>query len=180
MEMSHFGAKVLYSPTIRPVREKGIPTRIKNTFNPEHPGTLIHQNKKPNGEVISGLSAIDDIAIVNLEGTGMQGITGIASRFFNCLSEADINVIMITQASSEHSISVGIKSADSASAVKVLSEEFQFEIKRKLIDPISVKTDTALIAIIGKICDTDTESRKAIPNSWKEWSQYRSNCPGIF
>ncbi len=150
MEMSHFGAKVLYSPTIRPVREKGIPTLIKNTFNPDHKGTIIHHNKSKNNKIISGLSSISDIALVSLQGTGMQGVTGIATRFFHSLSEAGINVIMITQASSEHSITVGISQAESDKATAILSKEFEFEIKRQLIDPIVVQNKKSLIAIIGE------------------------------
>jgi len=150
MEMSHFGAKVLYSPTIRPVREKNIPTRIKNTFNPSHPGTLIHHNKKSNGQIISGLSAIQNTALVSLEGAGMQGRSGIASRFFDCLAKGSINIIMITQASSEYSICVAVMRDQSERAQKLLSEEFEYELQRKIVDPIKVEKDIALVAIVGE------------------------------
>jgi len=150
MEMSHFGAKVLYSPTIRPVREMGIPTKIKNTFNPKHPGTLIHHTNTKKNKIISGLSAIENVALVTLEGTGMQGVSGIASRLFKCLANQDINIIMITQASSEHSITVAIMQEDSLTAEEFLNEEFAFELNRKLIDPIRVNNGNALLAVIGE------------------------------
>lgn len=150
MEMSHFGAKVLYSPTIRPVRESGIPTKIKNTFNPKHPGTLIHHTNNKKDKSISGLSAIENVALVTVEGTGMQGVSGIASRLFRSLASQDINIIMITQASSEHSITVAIMQSDSDNAKKCIEEEFAFELRRNLVDPVKVHSHNALIAIIGE------------------------------
>lgn len=148
-EMSHFGAKVLYAPTIRPVKEKNIPTRIKNTFNPDHPGTLIHHNAKGNTGIISGLSSIKDIALVSLEGAGLQGVPGIAYRFFKCIAEGKVNVIMITQASSEHSITIAINEADKDLAKAQIAKEFEPELKRGFIDPIKVKPQLCLLAIIG-------------------------------
>ncbi len=148
-EMSHFGAKVLYTPTIRPVKEKRIPTYIKNTFEPEHPGTLIHDVPKEHDKIISGLSSIKNISLISLEGSGMQGVAGTAYRFFKCIAEGEINVIMITQASSEHSICIAINSDDSNKAKSQIEQEFELEIKRKLIDPIIIKENLCLIAVIG-------------------------------
>jgi len=148
-EMSHFGAKVLYAPTIRPVKEKNIPTRIKNTFNPAHPGTLIHQDAKHSTGIISGLSSIKDVALVSLEGSGMQGVPGIAYRLFKCIAEGQINVIMITQASSEHSISIAINESDKDRARLLIEKEFEIERNRNLIDPVKVKPGLCLLAIIG-------------------------------
>ncbi len=148
-EMSHFGAKVLYAPTIRPVKEKNIPTRIKNTFNADHPGTLIHHNAISNTGIISGLSSIKNIALVSLEGSGMQGVPGIAYRFFKCIALAKVNVIMITQASSEHSITIAINEKDKQQAQAQIEKEFEPEIKRGFIDPIKVKAELCLLAIIG-------------------------------
>ena len=150
LELSHFGAKVLYAPTVRPVREKGIPTRIKNTFEPEVSGTLIHSLKKLNGSIISGVSAINDIALVTMEGTGLQGVMGTAHRFFKALTDASINVIMITQASSEHSISVAILESQAELAKSSIENAFSFEIKRKLVDPIRIEEGLSLIAIVGE------------------------------
>jgi len=149
-EMSHFGAKVLYAPTIRPVKEKNIPTRIKNTFNPEHPGTLIHHEVGEQSGIISGLSSIKNIALVSLEGSGMQGIPGIAYRLFKCMADGKINVIMITQASSEHSICIAINNADQKSAKSLIDKEFQTEINRRLIEPTKLTVDLCLLAVIGE------------------------------
>ncbi len=150
LEMSHFGAKVLYAPTIRPVRSLGIPTVIKNTFNPNHPGTTISNRGSSNSRVITGLSSIEDISLLSLEGTGLQGVAGIASRFFKCLAQGGINIIMITQASSEHSISIAIKEENTASAKLLVEEEFEYEIKRKLVDPIGISTNLSLLAVVGE------------------------------
>lgn len=149
-EMSHFGAKVLYAPTIRPVKEKNIPTYIKNTFEPDHPGTLIHENAETSDKIISGLSSIKDVALVSLEGSGMQGVPGIAYRFFKCIAEGNINIIMITQASSEHSITIAIKEGDKELCKSLIEKEFEVEIARRFIDPIKVKEELCLLAIIGE------------------------------
>ena len=148
-EMSHFGAKVLYTPTIRPVKEKQIPTYIKNTFQPEHPGTLIHDTPSEHDKIISGLSSIKNISLISLEGSGMQGIAGTAYRFFKCIADGEINVIMITQASSEHSICIAINAVDSAKAKVQIEKEFELELKRKLIDPVVIVDNLCLIAVIG-------------------------------
>lgn len=150
MELSHFGAKVLYYPTIRPVKQKGIPTRIKNTFAPEDVGTLIHDNAPESQNLISGLSSINDISIISLEGLGLQGVSGTANRLFRSLAEGNINVIMITQASSEHSISLAI-SEDQVDAAKTrIDEEFKNEIKRKLVYPAKVEKNLCLMAVVGE------------------------------
>ena len=107
MELSHFGAKVIYPPTLQPIIEKNIPIVVKNTFAPHDLGTLIDSSKfSENPEIVKGISHIDNVALINLEGSGMIGITGFSKRLFEALSDVHINVIMITQASSEHSISV--------------------------------------------------------------------------
>jgi len=149
-EMSHFGAKVLYGPTIRPVKEKNIPTRILNTFSPQDEGTLIHHEPTPSGNIISGLSSIKNVALLSLEGSGLQGVPGIAFRFFKSIADGKINVIMITQASSEHSICIAINRADAAKCKALLDQEFEIEQGQKLIDPIKVKDDLCLLAIIGE------------------------------
>ncbi len=149
-EMSHFGAKVLYAPTIRPVKEKNIPTRIKNTFNPAHPGTLIHDAVVAGDSVISGLSSIKDIALVSLEGSGMQGIPGIAYRLFKVMADGKINIIMITQASSEHSICIAIKNSDTDRAKSLIDSEFEVESNRGLIEPTKLTKDLCLLAVIGE------------------------------
>ncbi len=108
MELSHFGAKVIYPPTIQPVMRKNIPVWIKNTFAPRDPGTVIELDTIHNGDSIRGISSIPRIALLSLEGSGMVGIPGFSKRLFEALSSHQINVILITQGSSEHSICVGI------------------------------------------------------------------------
>ena len=149
MELSHFGAKVLYPPTIQPALRKDIPIRIKNTFEPEIEGTLISKNPK-NGHEVKGISHIEDISLITLEGGGMIGIPGFSKRLFETLSLAKINVVFITQASSEHSICVGIYDADATKAKHLLDETFQREIERKKIKPVILENDLAIIAVVGE------------------------------
>ena len=149
MELSHFGAKVLYPPTIQPALRKEIPIRIKNTFEPENLGTLISNNPQKNGAV-KGISHIENISLITLEGGGMIGIPGFSKRLFETLSQQKINVIFITQASSEYSICVGIYENDAAKAKQFLDETFSIEIERKKIKPISVENDLAIIAVVGE------------------------------
>lgn len=149
MELSHFGAKVLYPPTIQPALRKDIPIKIKNTFSPENEGTLICKNPQSKSDV-KGISHIDEISLITLEGGGMIGIPGFSKRLFEALSLAQINVIFITQASSEHSICVGIYEADAEKAKEVLDATFSIEIDRKKIKPISVENDLAIIAVVGE------------------------------
>ena len=148
MELSHFGAKVLYPPTIQPALRKEIPIRIKNTFEPENSGTLITKNAK-NGKAVKGISHIDDISLITLEGGGMIGIPGFSTRLFETLSKAKINVVFITQASSEHSICVGVFQTDAHKAKTLLDETFSIEIDRKKIKPVSIENELAIIAVVG-------------------------------
>ena len=149
MELSHFGAKVLYPPTIQPSLRKEIPIRIKNTFDPENAGTLISKNPK-NGNEVKGISHIEDISLITLEGGGMIGIPGFSKRLFETLSIAKINVVFITQASSEHSICVGVYATDAEKAKVLLDAMFSIEIARKKIKPISIENDLAIIAVVGE------------------------------
>ena len=151
MELSHFGAKVIYPPTLQPLIEKNKPLRIKNTFDTSAKGTLINQNnlKKDENSIVKGVSHIENVSLVNLEGSGMVGITGFSKRFFECLSEKKINIIMITQASSEHSICIGVKSEDALAAKKVIDENFAFEISLKKIEPAKIESNMTNIAIVG-------------------------------
>lgn len=157
MEMSHFGAKVIYPPTIQPAMTKGIPIFIKNTFNPSHPGTKIHKDADENfRSPIKGISALSNIALMNLEGSGMMGTPGISGRLFSTLAKAKINVILITQASSEHSISFAIADHDAKKAKRLVEEEFQKEISTKHIAPIGIDKEQVIIAVIG-------EKMKSVP-----------------
>ncbi|MEJ1222295.1 bifunctional aspartate kinase/homoserine dehydrogenase I [Sediminicola sp. 1XM1-17] len=149
MELSHFGAKVLYPPTIQPVLSKGISIVIKNTFEPEAPGTLITKSQNDKGKTVRGISHVESIALLSLEGPGMVGIPGISKRFFEVLSNAGISVVLITQASSEHSICVGIASSDAKTAVAIVNEAFEYEISLGKIKPVILEEDLAIIALVG-------------------------------
>ncbi|MGF1558681.1 MAG: bifunctional aspartate kinase/homoserine dehydrogenase I [Flavobacteriaceae bacterium] len=149
MELSHFGAKVLYPPTIQPVLSKGISIIIKNTFEPDNAGTLITKNKNEKGKTVRGISHIEDIALLSLEGPGMVGIPGISKRFFEVLSQAEISVVLITQASSEHSICVGISDKDADKAVTIVNIAFEYEIGRGKLNTVVAEKDMAIIALVG-------------------------------
>ncbi len=149
MELSHFGAKVLYPPTIQPVLSQGISIIIKNTFKPEEAGTLITKSKNKGGKTVRGISHIGNMALLSLEGPGMVGIPGISKRFFEVLSQADISVVLITQASSEHSICVGISSDDVEKSVEVVNEAFTYEIERGKIKKVIPEKGLAIVALVG-------------------------------
>ncbi|WP_233884912.1 bifunctional aspartate kinase/homoserine dehydrogenase I [Tenacibaculum piscium] len=148
MELSHFGAKVIYPPTIQPALEKEIPIVIKNTFEPSNPGTLIAKDVKSTN-LVKGISHIEDITLLTLEGTGMIGVSGISKRLFETLSNQDISVVLITQASSEHSICVGIYDQDAQKATKAINDAFEIEIERKKIKPVIVEQGLAILALVG-------------------------------
>lgn len=148
MELSHFGAKVIYPPTIQPVMDKGIPVWIKNTFAPDAYGTLIQENANRTFPV-TGISGIQHIALLTLEGSGMVGIPGFSKRLFEALLRERINVILITQSSSEHSITVGIHEADILKAKSAVDSEFSQEIYDKRIDPLIVEKDLCIVAVVG-------------------------------
>lgn len=149
MELSHFGAKVLYPPTIQPALEAGIPIRIKNTFAPEQEGTLIHAGGNPEGRTVRGISHVPDIGLLSLEGPGMIGIPGISKRFFETLSEEGISIIFITQASSEYSICVGISAGHLERAAAAVNGAFAYEIEKKQIKPVQCESGLAIIALVG-------------------------------
>jgi len=150
MELSHFGAKVIYPPTILPVMLAGIPVRIKNTFDQTAKGTLIENESAPSPDFIRGISSISQIALLSLEGNGMVGIPGFSKRLFETLATAQINVILITQSSSEHSICVGIKEADAAVAKSLIDATFATEIINGYLDPLAVETGLSVVAVVGE------------------------------
>ena len=151
MELSHFGAKVIYPPTLQPIIEKKIPILIKNTFAPEDRGTLIDGTPgSENGEIVKGISHIDKVALINLEGSGMVGITGFSKRFFEALSDSNINVIMITQASSEHSICIAVTEEEVLEAKNALDKKFAFEISNNKLAPAQIEKDMVNIAVVGE------------------------------
>jgi len=149
MEMSHFGAKVIYPPTLHPIIDKQIPMIIKNTFKPDDQGTLINNTNNTNGQIVKGISHIDNVALVTLEGNGMMGVPGFSNRLFKAISKKNINVIMITQASSEYSICLGLRSEDSEIAKQSIDEEFEFEISLGKVSPSKIETNMVNLAVVG-------------------------------
>ena len=150
MELSHFGAKVIYPPTIQPVMNKNIPVWIKNTFAPSDTGTLIESVSKKNGNIVRGISSMNNIALISLEGSGMVGIPGFSKRLFEALSLEKINVILITQSSSEHSICVGIESASVNKAKQAVDDAFSNEIALQKVEPLKIETDLSIVALVGE------------------------------
>jgi aspartokinase/homoserine dehydrogenase 1 len=150
MELSHFGAKVLYPPTIQPVLRKNIPIYIKNTFEPQAEGTLISNTASPQNNPVKGITHIDNITLITLEGSGMIGVAGSSKRLFEVLSNESINVIFITQASSEHSICIGILNSDADTAEIAINKAFQIEIAQNKIDPCIVEQNLCIIALVGE------------------------------
>ncbi|MFZ5939793.1 MAG: bifunctional aspartate kinase/homoserine dehydrogenase I [Bacteroidota bacterium] len=151
MELSHFGAKVIYTPTLSPAYKGNIAIRIKNTFNPEAPGTLIsHQRFCTNSHLIRGISSIDEVDLVTVKGAGMVGKTGTSARVFSSLARYKVNVILITQASSEMTISFAVVPGDTSRAVEALSEEFESEISHRKEMQVEVLTSLSIIAIVGE------------------------------
>ncbi len=151
MELSHFGAKVIYTPTIQPVLNKRIKIHIKNTYSPDEKGTLIGAtDKKASQQLIKGISSIDEIDLITIQGSGLVGVTGISSRLFTALAAEGINIIMNTQASSEYSISFAIKPDDSVKALSALNNEFLHEIKYLKSIKIQHEPELSIIAIVGE------------------------------
>jgi aspartokinase/homoserine dehydrogenase 1 len=149
LELSHFGAKVLYPPSIQPALDAEIPIWIKNTFDADGPSTLVTKEWDDEKQDICGISSIQDIALVNLSGASMVGIPSFSFRLFKALSEAGINVVMITQASSEHSICVGIANADARLAMEAINQEFESEISLHKINESSIEENLSVIALVG-------------------------------
>jgi bifunctional aspartokinase / homoserine dehydrogenase 1 len=149
MELSHFGAKVIYPPTVQPVMAKNIPVWVKNTFAPDDYGTLIENSAREEDSIIRGISSINHIAMLSLEGSGMVGIPGFSKRFFEALSNERINVILITQSSSEHSICVAVDAAAADRAKTATDLAFASEISSGQVDPLVVETGHSIIALVG-------------------------------
>ena len=151
MELSHFGAKVIYPPTILPVYQKRIPILIKNTFEPEHQGTRISQSAVNGADrIIKGISSISGIALVTLQGIGMVGVTGISMRLFTALARENVNVILISQASSENSISIAIEEKAVDIAGTAIQNDFEKEIANGQINKIAIETGLSIVAIVGE------------------------------
>lgn len=150
MEMSHFGAKVIYPPTLMPALQRRIPLYIKNTFQPDFAGTKVSEEGNPEGAAVRGISSINNVALCTVSGTGMFGVPGIAGRIFGALALAKVNVILITQGSSEHAISFAVQPAVADRAKVAVEQAFAIEIERRVINPVKVERELSVVAIIGE------------------------------
>lgn len=149
MELCNYGAKVIYPPTIFPVYHQNIPILIKNTFNPDAPGTYISRAKDTSNQPVKGISSINDSALVTMQGLGMVGVIGVSKRLFGALANVGISAFFISQASSENTISIGVTNAEADIAVKVISEEFAHELAIGEINNVKAEKDLATIAVVG-------------------------------
>jgi aspartokinase/homoserine dehydrogenase 1 len=149
MELSYFGAKVIYPPTIQPAMARSIPILILNSFDPEHPGTTISKYPDQGSHFVKGLTCIQDIALVTLSGSGMIGVPGIVQRLFQALSDSNINILFISQSSSEHTICFAINRQDDVIAKHAMKAAYALEINLGKIDPIDIEYDLALVAVVG-------------------------------
>ena len=150
MELCNFGAKVIYPPTIYPVCVKNIPIKVKNTFNPEHPGTLIKDHIENDQKPIKGISSIKGTTLITVTGLSMVGVIGVNRRIFTTLANKGISVFMVSQASSENSTSIGVRDEDANDAVEVLNDEFAKEIETGAMFPMHAESGLATIAIVGE------------------------------
>ncbi len=150
MEMSHFGAKVIYPPTLQPALHENIPLYIKNTFEPDFIGTLISDKKDDGKNPIKGVSSISSVSLLTLQGSGMVGVSGISARLFGALGRAKVNVIIITQGSSEHSITFAIQPNQIAMAKETIHQEFEYERQSGLVDDIKIEEGLSAIAVVGE------------------------------
>lgn len=149
LELSHFGAKVIYPPTIQPVVSEGIPIYVKNTFDPQAYGTLIEKNPPRSKNKIIGISNSDDIALISLEGSGMVGIPGFSSRLFDTLSRSGINIILITQASSVHTMCIAVSEKDADRAKEAADKTFAYEISLGKLNPLKVEKGFSIVCLVG-------------------------------
>jgi aspartate-semialdehyde dehydrogenase len=155
MELSHFGAKVVYPPTLHPARTHGIPIVIRNTLNPEFVGTRVVDRVTGNGSQVRGISSIDNVALLRLEGDGMVGVPGVAQRLFGALAREGVSVILISQASSEHSICFAVDPDSLAVAQRQVDAEFELERRVGLVNDLVVETEFSVIAVVGEaMCRT--------------------------
>ena len=148
IELSYFGAEVIHPKTMAPLMHKEIPLYIRNTFNPESLGTSINSQQK-NTRAVKGISTIKDIALLNLEGTGMIGVPGIVNRLGKVLQQANISIVLISQASSEHSICFAVRSKDAKTAADVIKQEFKDDFKNENLSAIQIEEDCSILAIVG-------------------------------
>lgn len=149
MELSHFGARVIFPPTMQPVMKAEIPILIKNTFKPGQKGTRISGEYFEDQTTVKGISSIDDVSLITVRGSGMIGVSGVASRIFKALAEHQINIILITQASSEHTVCLAVMPQHADQAKAAIEDEFKYEIRDQLINEVMVEKELSIIAVVG-------------------------------
>lgn len=176
MELSYFGAKVLHPKTIGPIAQFGIPCLIRNTLNPAAPGTLISHEASEKWTSVKGISHLEDISMFNISGPGMKGMVGMASRIFDVISKGNISISLITQSSSEYSISFCIAHKDAAKARELLEENFALELANHLLEPIEVREDLAIVTLVG---DGMRQSKGLAAKFFKALAQARVNNVAI-
>ena len=150
MELTHFGAKVIYPPSLQPAFAKNIPIRVLNTFNTDFIGTVVNRSAEPSEYIITGISSIDNLALVNLQGSGMIGVAGVSAKLFTVLAKHKISVILISQASSEHSICFAIEPSASVEVKEILEKEFKAEIAIGDVEGIEIQENLSVIAVVGE------------------------------
>ena len=150
MELSYFGAKVIYPPTMVPAFAHKIPIVIRNTFNKGFQGTFIREKTHSAGNIIRGIASVNDIVLINVQGSGMIGKSGFSGRLFSALARDYINVILITQASSEHSITFAVRPEDAEKSKRVLEEEFEMELHARKLDPPRIEAPFSVVAVVGE------------------------------
>lgn len=150
MELTHFGAKVIYPPSLQPAFARNIPIRVLNTFNPSFVGTVVSRTAQASPYTITGISSIEKLALINVQGSGMVGVAGVSGRLFSALAKNKISVILISQASSEHSICFAIDPAVAPHAEVVIKEEFARELENGDLEGLEINTDVSVIAIVGE------------------------------
>jgi aspartate kinase len=149
-EMSYFGAKVIHPKTMQPAIENSIPIRIKNTFNPVHPGTLISKVSGAVPGIVKNVTSINDLGLIAIEGNGMVGVPGVSARIFAALARISVNVMMISQASSEHNVCFVVPQRDCPRAVQALRCEFESDIAKKIVDDIKLREGVSIVAVVGE------------------------------
>ncbi|MBN2524961.1 MAG: aspartate kinase [Deltaproteobacteria bacterium] len=149
MELSHFGAHVLHAPTLQPVMEKTIPLLVRNTFSPDFKGTIVG-NESVSERIITGISTVDNVSFIRVQGSGMVGVFGVAGRLFTSLAKAEVNLIMISQGSSEHSICFAVQDADNQKAVQAIETEFELEMQAHMMDTPVVEREMCVLAVVGE------------------------------
>jgi len=150
MELSYFGAKVIYPPTMLPAIGRQIPIRIKNTFNPNHNGTLIGNRPSETASLIKGIASVSDIHLINVQGSGIIGVKGFSGRLFTALANAGVNIMLITQASSEHSISFAVSPQEAAKAKEAIEAAFEYQISQGRLHEPQIMTDLGILAVVGE------------------------------